>query len=309
MVMLAIFYLFFQSYADEAFVAIDSCRDENDDGNMCMKRNAGLGHRREEEGKEVGVCVENVTPFSMPIDYAVCEASFTIDESIKIRGKRDSSEEKGKNKAVTSARIVLREASDERCDWRVRPLAFIRGEICGSYYKVLRVDRNEPMDKDRLNQAFVTMTEAVEAENLAIEDTTDAYSYLHVAFNCISDDVCRKEYDKKLDVQAFAIAQGRRQLREDVQEFALHVARKTYSGITIGSGILYGWGMDLWAFANQWQMEVPEIGVIPVGKFMVTSILFMKGQILLKLHGLTWLVVRINQEIHSLVIDAINGVK
>ena len=42
-------------------------------------------------------------------------------------------------KSITSLvliQVMLREASDERCDWRVKPLEFIRGEVCGSYYKV-----------------------------------------------------------------------------------------------------------------------------------------------------------------------------
>ena len=293
---------FYQSYADQPYVNTESCQDENDDGNVCCERSEGLGYGKVLKGYD-----ENITPFSMRIDYAASDESFTSDVNTRVPGKPNNHEEKERNKAMTSARSVLREALDERCDWRMRPLAFIKGEVCGSYYKIFHLDRNEPMNKDILKQAFLTMTKGIEPDIYTMEDVTDAYSYIHLAFGCLSDDLCRQEYNKKLDVQAVAIAQGRRQLREDVQEIALHVARKAYGGVSIGSGLLYEWGMDLWKFVTQWQMEVPEVGVIPLGKFLMTFILFMKGQILMKLHGLTWLIVRIDQEIQLLMFDAING--
>ena len=51
-------------------------------------------------------------------------------------------------------KATLRAATDERCDWRVRPLSFLKGEVCGSYYKVLGVERSEPFDKASLKKAF-----------------------------------------------------------------------------------------------------------------------------------------------------------
>ena len=270
---------------------------------------------QEKKGTEEVHGYEEATFSSIPMgyaygyereDYEVCDVKSQSVESIRAIGKRKKHDEKEKNKAMAIAKIVLREASDERCDWRVRPFAFIKGEVCGSYYKVLNIDRNEPIEKSILKEAFKATTKAVEPNINAAEDASNAYAYLQVAFDCLSDDVCRKEYNKKLDRQAIAIAQDRRQLKEDVQEIVFHVARKTYSGVSMGCSIVYEFGMDLWRFANQWEMEVPEVGVIPVGKFIMTSILLLRGQILLKLHGLSWLVVRINEEVRSFLVKCEN---
>ena len=50
--------------------------------------------------------------------------------------------------------------------------------------------------------------------------------------------------------------------------------------------------------ANDWEVEVADYGVLPVGKVVLSTLLLVKGQLLLKLHGLSWLVVRMQEEIN-----------
>ena len=287
-----------------------------DENNFC-KRAEEIDHLRiQEEGGWYDS--EKFAQISMPADYSDEKGGFAyaFDDAICnmyegsrtcVLGKSRGNEEVEKGLAVTTASDVLRQASDERCDWRIKPIAYIRGHICGSYYKILNVDRNESLDEVELKKAFTATVKAVEPYIHNVESAMEAYKYIYVAFECLSDDTCREEYNKMLDRQAVAIAQGRKQLKDDVQEIALHVMKRTGSCIFMSSSILYEWGINLWELADRWEIRIPEVGVIPMGKFLIASILFIKGQVLLKLHGLNWLIVRINQEARYFISDKVSN--
>merc|ERR1711871_320588 len=118
------------------------------------------------------------------------------------------------------------------------------------------------------------------------------------AFDCLSDETCKDEYDKKLDRHQTQIALHRKHFKDAATELFVTSVRKGVQGLTVASNVVYQWGLDLWGMANDWEVEVADYGVLPVGKVVLSTLLLVKGQLLLKLHGLSWLVVRMQEEIN-----------
>ena len=54
--------------------------------------------------------------------------------------------------------------------------------------------------------------------------------YLHMAFDCLSDETCRNEYDQKLDRQEVTIATGRKQFKEAAVELVVTSVKKGVNG-------------------------------------------------------------------------------
>ena len=99
-------------------------------------------------------------------------------EEIKLQNERSDNRkrEKERQKSGTQvAKATLRAATDERCDWRVRPLSFLKGEVCGSYYKVLGIDRTEPFDKASLKKAFRQVSLSVHPDKNPANEADSAF--------------------------------------------------------------------------------------------------------------------------------------
>ena len=200
---------------------------------------------------------------------------------------------------MSVAKATLRAATDERCDWRVKPISFLKGEVCGSYYKVLGMNRKEPFDKSSLKKAFRQVSLSVHPDKNPAAQADSAFKYLHTAFDCLADETCRSEYDRKLQQHEIDISLGRQQLRKRVADVAMTVLNRTYHGVTVAATYIYQFGLDLWSLANDWEVSLFGVETVPVGKIIITVLLATKGRLLLKLHGLAYLIVRINYEIHK----------
>ena len=101
----------------------------------------------------------------------------------------------------------------------------------------------------------------------------------------------------KLEQHELAIATGRKVFREHVTEMTVKILNKTYQGVSVAASYVYQFGLDLWGLAQEWELDIFGIETVPAGKILMTVILATKGRMLLKLHGLAYLVVRLNYEI------------
>ncbi len=54
-----------------------------------------------------------------------------------------------------AVRKTLKASDSEECDWKVNPLRSLRGEVCGSYYKILGLNRKDALiDKSAIKKSF-----------------------------------------------------------------------------------------------------------------------------------------------------------
>jgi len=93
------------------------------------------------------------------------------------------------------------------------------------------------------------------------------------------------------------IANGREEFKQKVVSVTLAALNQAYYGLSVAATHVYQFGLDLWTFASEWEVDVMGLETVPAGKILMTLLLVTKGQLLLKLHGLAYLVVRLNYEI------------
>jgi hypothetical protein len=99
------------------------------------------------------------------------EKNQRVQAQQEARRKRKQKEREKDN--LLSAKRTLQAAMDETCDWRAQPLALIRGEVCGSYYKVLGLDRKRGIvDKADIKKAY-------RQKSLNVHPGKDYYVFLH----------------------------------------------------------------------------------------------------------------------------------
>ena len=70
-----------------------------------------------------------------------------------------------------------------------------------------------------------------------------------------------------------------------------------YHGLSVTAIFFYQFGLDLWNFASEWEIDIFGLETVPAGKIMLGLLLATKARMLLKLHGLSYLIVRLNYEI------------
>lgn len=131
-----------------------------------------------------------------------------------------------------SIRNTFSSAKSEFCDWTRSPMSFLRGEVCGKYYKVLglkRVGRGIPADDEavdkRIKRAYRTKSLALHPDKNLERGAADAFKVVSEAYECLSDKTCRRKYDSNLQSMELQIADWRRELQ-------LKIKKQIYFGVT-----------------------------------------------------------------------------
>lgn len=71
---------------------------------------------------------------------------------------------------------------------------------------------------------------------------------------------------------------------------------KAHYYVSLASNHIYHAGMKFWDIAGEWHITIMEENY-PIGRPLAIIALLIKGQFLLKLHALAYLIIRINYEI------------
>eukprot|EP01035_Chromulina_nebulosa_P018335 gene18335-24026_t len=118
---------------------------------------------------------------------------------------------------------TLEAASSEECDWKSQPLALLRGEICGSYYKILGLDRKRGIiDKSDIKKAYRSKSLSVHPDKNPSSEAIEAFKLVQDAYECLSDDNCRRTYDRQLSETEERIATFREELKKQFIDKALN---------------------------------------------------------------------------------------
>eukprot|EP01035_Chromulina_nebulosa_P068773 gene68773-94247_t len=124
-----------------------------------------------------------------------------------------------KRKSQQAVRNTIEASKTESCDVKLSfnqlpdPLNFVsnslknfKGEMCGSYYKILDVDKstiNDQLDdstrKKLLKKAYRKLSLTVHPDKHGgSSEAHIAFEKIQDAYDCLSDDTCRESYDNKL---------------------------------------------------------------------------------------------------------------
>jgi hypothetical protein len=104
---------------------------------------------------------------------------------------------------------TLEAGKTENCRWQSDPLAFMKGELCGSHYKILGIERNKgtlPIEKAKVKKAFRQVSLSLHPDKNPVEDADTAFNLAQTAYECLIDESCLREYDQKLEDEEQKIA-------------------------------------------------------------------------------------------------------
>ena len=228
------------------------------------------------------------------------EESKRIDEErlkrqAEARLRRRQKEREKESRLATKE--LLHAGSSEYCDWKTQPIAFIKGDVCGAYYKVLGINRKKSLfDKQDIKKAYRQKSLSVHPDKNPSEDASAAFKVVQDAYECLLNDECRVDYDNQLKIAEENVSQLRHTIKAKIVRASVEVARHVHYYASIAANYIYQTGMDLWNIAGEW--EVDWLGEPrPIGKVLMVATLVLKGRILLQLHALSYVVVRVNYEL------------
>jgi len=198
---------------------------------------------------------------------------------------------------VHAVKRTIDASNSDSCDWKSQPISFIKGEVCGSHYKVLGIDRKgQLLDKSGLKRKYRQMSLHLHPDKNPAENAEDAFTVLQDAYNCIVDDECKANYDSRLMAQETEIAWRRRQFKDEMIERTVVALNHAHYYISLAANHIYNVGMNFWDMMGDWQVTIFDESY-PIGKPVAILALLWKGQFLLKIHALSYVVIRVNYEI------------
>jgi len=199
---------------------------------------------------------------------------------------------------AAASRALLRQGATDGCDWRLQPLAYVKGRMCGSHYKVLGLDRaSGDIDKSRIKKAFRQRSLSVHPDKNPAVEADAAFKLAQSAYDCLSDDLCKEEYDTALNVREEIIAEQRRRFKRKALSTGVQSAKKGYYYVSVAANYVYNMGVDVWNFAGEFEVDVLGTEGLPVGRVALMAGLLLKGRMLLQLQSMAYIVMRINYEI------------
>ena len=220
-----------------------------------------------------------------PVDY---------EEELRIRQRKLDGR---KLEGMSAVKRTIQAAESDLCDWKTQPVAFIKGEVCGSHYKVLGIDRrNKLIDKMKIKKKYRQLSLQLHPDKNPSDNAEDAFNVLQGAYNCIADDECKDLYDQQLVRAEEEIRKKRDKLKKLVIDKSTVALHQAHYYVSLAASKMYNVGMQFWDIMGEWQVTVFE-ETYPLGRPLAILMLLWKGQFLLKLHVLSYLIMRVNLEI------------
>lgn len=124
----------------------------------------------------------------------------------------------------------------------------------------------------------------------------EAFKLMTEAYECLSDNACREDYDAKLRSEEDLISYKRKQLKERITITSLEVLAQGHYYASVAANYIYQAGLDIWQLAGEWEVDI--FGEArPIGRILLSVAMFFKGRVLLQLHAISYLIVRCNYEL------------
>lgn len=229
------------------------------------------------------------------------DATISEDFEKKIKEKqaearRQKAIKERQRAGMDAVRRTIQAAASDDCDWRSNPLAVIKGELCGSHYKVLGLSRTASIDKSTIKKAYRATSLLLHPDKNPSDDALTAFKILQNAYECLIDDECKESYDLQLAKSEQRISWRRNELRQRVLEQLFIALDHTYYHLSVAANYIYQTGMNVWDWAGDWTVVMFD-EELPLGRAVLFLALLWRGTLFLKLFGAASAVVRLNYEI------------
>jgi hypothetical protein len=217
-----------------------------------------------------------------------------IQQEEAIRRKKLEEVKRIREEAV---RKTLKASSTEDCDWSVNPLRSLKGEVCGSYYKILGMNRRDSLvDKTNIKKAFRQLSLVLHPDKNPSENAQTAFKLLQEAYECLSDELCKENYDIQLGYAEEKIQWNRHELKNAIIDKVTHGLEMGYNKLSQGANQVVYWGLHIWELVGELKVNVFD-EEWQVGRPFLILLLLWKGIPVMQLFGAAYLIVRVNHEI------------
>ena len=204
----------------------------------------------------------------------------------------DSAAAKARKKyhdGMRAAKSTIEAGSSENCDWWKDSLPLLRGEVCGKYYKVLGLDKSA--DRASIKKAYRTKSLDLHPDKNPSQAAQPAFNLITEAYECLSDERCRRKYDESIYEEEIKIVTWRQQKLQLIKNFAIEAVINLYISVSVAADYYYRAANYIWEFVGRW-----VISDFPIGKCALILGLLFKGRRLLFLQWLSFIIWRINHE-------------
>lgn len=191
---------------------------------------------------------------------------------------------------------VMSASTRETCDFLSDPIASLKGEICGSHYKVLGLNRKKLLDKPTIKKAYRLQSLAVHPDKNPSPESQLAFKLVQDAYSCLSDDSCKDSYDNQLALEEENLAFTRQSFKQKLFEKSLDIASKFYYHLSVAAMHVYKTGLSIWDWAGEWSVTLFD-EEWKFGKHLLLGLLIFKGRFLLIIHAISFAIVRLNYEV------------
>lgn len=222
------------------------------------------------------------------------------EEDVKAKqaeARRMQKQQERKRTGRAIAKRTIQDSLSDVCDWKSKPLSIVKGELCGSHYKVLGLDRKrDNISKADLKKLYRKLSLTVHPDKNPSAEAQSAFKVLQDAYECLSDDVCKENFDQQLSIGEQRIIWDRQRIKENIKAQALNVLSKTHYYASLAANKVYVTGIEVWETVGEWQ--ITAFGEEwQVGQPILIGLLLWKGRWLLQLHALSYVILRINYEL------------
>jgi hypothetical protein len=230
-------------------------------------------------------------------DKEAREIASVDKQRLQAQARKRRLQREREKEGVLAAKATLEAASTDKCDWKLQPLSLVKGQVCGTHYKVLGLDRKrEDLDDDMITAAYRAKSIVLDPDKNPAMEAKAALKAVSDAYACLIDSTCRAKYDIELDIAEKQVLVDRSNFKDMLMAKSVKVLRQVHYYCSIAANQIYQTGMSLWDLAGE--IEAPIMGEMrPVGRAVMIGALLVKGRLLLKLHGLAYAILRTNYEL------------
>jgi len=173
-----------------------------------------------------------------------------------------------------AAKATIQAGNSESCDWWKDSLPLLKGEVCGKYYKVLGIDKSA--DRASIKKAYRAKSLDLHPDKNPSQAAQPAFNLINEAYECLSDERCRRKYDESIFEEELKIISWRQQKLQDIKNFASDAIFNLYVCIVVAAGTYFRAAYYVWEFVGKWMYSD-----FPVGRCALILGLLVKGRRLL----------------------------
>ncbi len=172
------------------------------------------------------------------------------------------------------AKQTVKAGRSDSCDWKIDPMANIRGHLCGSHYKVLGLNRLAgTIDKSSIRKAYRQMSLAVHPDKNPSTVAEEAFQLIQQAYECLSDDRCREDYDSQIHLKEGEMQLRRAEKKVKILKSILKITSSVYHYTLFSAFYINQVAERLWEWAGELTVQISDYE-IPLGRGAIALLLF-----------------------------------